>query len=238
MKLSTPVFRLKRQAKLLARAENIKLSKALDRIAAAEGYRNWGHLSDAHCTKRTARTILDKLAPGDLVLLAARPGHGKTHLAMGLLSEAALHGRGAYFFTLEYHHTEARDHLTTRTANMPRSSQRITIDTSDDICAAHIITRMRAATQGSVVVIDYMQILDQKRQNPLLSSQVAALRDFARDSKVIIVMISQIDRAFEANDKPMPELSDIRLPNPLDLSVFTKACFLHQGNLCLQSLSP
>ncbi|WP_253276864.1 hypothetical protein [Ruegeria sp. 6PALISEP08] len=44
-------------------------------------------------------------------------------------------------------------------------------------------------------------------------------------------MISQFDRSFDLSDKTMPDLSDVRLPNPLDLSAFDKACFLHNGEI-------
>ena len=41
MKLSAPVYRLKREARLLSRRGNIPLHKTLDRIAATEGFRSW-----------------------------------------------------------------------------------------------------------------------------------------------------------------------------------------------------
>ena len=44
MRFSAPIFKLKRQAKLLARDRNIPLYQALDKPAVAEGYRIWSHL--------------------------------------------------------------------------------------------------------------------------------------------------------------------------------------------------
>lgn len=41
MKLSTPIYRLKRQAKILSRAKGIPHHEALDRIAAKEGFARW-----------------------------------------------------------------------------------------------------------------------------------------------------------------------------------------------------
>jgi hypothetical protein len=35
----------------------------------------------------------------------------------------------------------------------------------------------------------------------------------------------------------MPDLHDIRLPNPIDLRVFSKACFVHEGEIRLQALA-
>ena len=47
MKLSAPLYHLKRKAKLLSRAENIPLHAALDRVARQEGF--------GGCSTRSAR---------------------------------------------------------------------------------------------------------------------------------------------------------------------------------------
>ena len=47
-------------------------------------------------------------------------------------------------------------------------------------------------------------------------------------------MISQIDRAFELSSCDMPSVDDFRLPNPLDLSIFDKRCFLHDGEVQIE----
>ena len=45
MKLSAPIYHLKRKAKRLFREEGIPLHDALDRIAAAEGFSTWSMLA-------------------------------------------------------------------------------------------------------------------------------------------------------------------------------------------------
>jgi len=80
-------------------------------------------------------------------------------------------------------------------------------------------------------VIDYLQLLDQKRSTPTLQDQVSDLARFASARGVIIVFVCQIERAFEAVNAPLPGPADIRLPNPLDLSLFSRAWFLHRGVL-------
>ena len=72
MKLSAPVYRLKREARLLSRRENIPLHKALDRIAATEGFRSWSLL--AAKLPEPVDELFSRLHPGDLVLVGARPG--------------------------------------------------------------------------------------------------------------------------------------------------------------------
>ena len=99
MNLSAPIFRLKRRARLLARESNIPLHAALDRIARQEGWRSWSHLAAQATRQRPARSLLPQLVPGDLVLLGARPGQGKTLLAGDLAVEAARSGRRSFFFS-------------------------------------------------------------------------------------------------------------------------------------------
>src|SRR4029450_8093458 len=94
-----------------------------------------------------------------------------------------------------------------------------------------IVRRLANAPRGTLVVVDYLQLLDQKRGNPELMEQVRALKSFARDRGLIFVFISQIDRAYDPSQKPCPDLDDVRLPNPLDLSLFSKTCFLNEGEV-------
>ena len=67
-----------------------------------------------------------------------------------------------------------------------------------------------------------------------LEEQVRSLKAFAIESGAIVVMISQIDRAFDLSSGGMPNIDDIRLPNPVDLSLFDKRCFLHGGEVQLE----
>ena len=59
------------------------------------------------------------------------------------------------------------------------------------------------------------------------------LQQFTRAAAAMDLGISEIDRSFDLADKTLPDLTDVRLPNPLDLRVFDKACFLHQGQVTL-----
>ncbi len=124
MKLSFPIYRLKRQAKLLAHEQSIALHLALDKVAQSEGFRTWSHLSDSQSQDVSAKALLAACEPGQLVLLAARPGHGKTLLALDVLAEAIKDGRNAYFFTLEYHRNDLQ----------AREESGIQIDTLDGYC--------------------------------------------------------------------------------------------------------
>lgn len=226
MTLSAPIHHLKRKAKLLSRDGNIPLHAALDRIAAEEGYAGWSHLAAKAAGISDAAKLLPRLVPGDMLLVGARPGQGKTRFSLELAVEAMKQGRPAFFFTLEY---TPRDMDALFAKIGATRADMFTLDSSDGIHAAYIIEQLRDAPRGTVAVIDYLQLLDQKRETPPLAAQVAQLKAFAAASGVIFVFISQIDRAYDAAARDFPGPGDIRLPNPLDLALFSKTCFINNG---------
>lgn len=233
MQFSAPIFRLKRRARLLSRSASIPLNQALDRIARAEGAGSWSALTARLAASRPTSRILSALQPGELVLLAARPGQGKTLLALELLLEAAKHKREACFFTLEWSEQETRSRLEQLQGEDAALSRRVRIDASDAICADHVIDRMRHAPRGSLVIIDYLQLLDQDRRKPGIGDQLAALGEFATSSGITFILLSQVDRRYDPATRPVPDVGDIRMPNPVPLALFSRACFLHDGEIRL-----
>lgn len=236
MKLSAPIPVLKRKARLLARTKTIPLHQALDEVAASEGIAGWSLLAAKAAAVRPAARLFARLAPGDMVLLGARPGQGKTLMGLELAVEAMKSGHRGSFFTLEYTEKEMLDRFRAIGADRAQFGNLFELDSSDIISAAHIAGRMASAPRGTMVVVDYLQLLDQKRDNPKLMEQVRALRALARDKGLIVVMISQIDRSYDPATKTMPDLGDVRLPNPLDLKLFDKACFLANGKVRIHSV--
>lgn len=227
MKLSAPIFQLKRRAKLMVRGEKTPLHEALNRIAKEEGFASWSLLAARYEKSDPAPTILTRLAPGDLLLLGARPLQGKTLLALNILGEACKAGRGGAFFSLEFTNAEALEAL--KSAGVDPGS--VLLDTSDAISADHMIAQLAGMKAGAVVVVDYLQMLDEQRAKPPLAQQIAALKSFARARGLIFIFISQIDRRYDAATKALPGVEDVRLPNQLDTSLFTKTCFLREGEM-------
>lgn len=172
-----------------------------------------------------------ELKAGDLVLVGARPGQGKTLLSLGLAVEAMKAGNKAVFFSLEYAEKHVHDSFRAIGADPAQFGALFDFDGSNAINADHFMRTLAAAPSGTLAVIDYLQLLDQKRENPELMVQVRALKSFAREKGLIIVFISQIDRSYDPVTKPCPDLADVRLPNPLDLTLFSKTCFLNGGEV-------
>lgn len=231
MKLSAPFYHLKRKARLLSRAENIPLHQALDRIAQQEGFAGWSLLAAKAAATSPAERLYARLSPGDLLLLGARPGQGKTLMSLELAVQAMKAGHRSVFFTLEY--TEKDILARFRDIGVERKDfgRLFEFDNSDEVSSDYITKRLATARRGTLVVVDYLQLLDQKRETPDLMMQVRTLQAFAREHGLIFVFISQIDRSYDPLKKACPDLDDVRLPNPLDLGLFSKTCFLNAGEV-------
>lgn len=237
MKLSAPIHRLKRQAKLLSRDRKIPLHAALDTIANGEGFKSWSMLSQMKDgTITSIAELYSRLDPGDLVLIGARPGHGKTLLSLRVLIEAMKRGKRGLFFSLEYNFRDIAARFQSLDADIHSYASYFAFDNSEAICADYIIKCLASEPRGSFAVIDYLQILDQNRQKPELMMQIKTLKNFVRQSRMTILCISQIDRSYDAEQKSCPDLKDVRLPNPLDLRLFNKACFLNNAEISFHKL--
>lgn len=236
MKFSVPIFKLKRQARLLSRQIGVPLHEALDQIAADEGFVNWSRLASRYSSSVSAPRVARELTDGDMVLLGSRPGHGKTAFGIEIAIAAIRQGKRAWFFSLEYNVSGVTELIRTLGYDPSELQQTLSIDTTDDLCDEHIIKQVANPDRSTVIVVDYLQILDQKRTHSELALQVKRLHDYITSSRTSIIFLSQIDRGFDLSGKSLPDLSDIRLPNSLDKHLFTKACFLHDGDGVLLSL--
>ncbi|WP_269582410.1 DNA helicase [Roseibium sp. Sym1] len=234
MKLSAPIYRLKGLARQRSRKNRIPLWQALDDVALAEGFRNWSHLAHAWKSLCPAQAVLKQAAPGSLVLLAARPGQGKTMLGLEIAATASRSGRRATFFSSECSQSDVRYKLVESGFDVTRRNGGPTIDLTDCVCARHIMSRLEPDMQRRVAVIDYLQVMDQDRREPPLGEQIAVLRQFARNRGHTIIFLSQVHRSFDPRKKPVPDYADLRTINPLDLSLFDAGWFLHDGELALR----
>ncbi|RZF22305.1 DNA helicase [Halobacteriovorax vibrionivorans] len=232
MKLSSPIFVLKSHAKKLKKNQGITMSEALDLVARAEGFSSWSLLKSKsqEVLPQEYSDILGYLNDGDLVLIGSRPGMGKTSFALGLFVQAinANHAK-SFCFTLAHTHKEYAARIGTYDQTIGHNNERFELNYSDDISADYIIKATKnEVAPGSLIIVDYLQLLDEKRINPPLQTQVEKLKTFAKESGCIIIFISQIVRDVEDRIDKHPTVDDIRLPNPLDLNLMNKIILLYR----------
>lgn len=229
MSLSAPISVLKSKARRLKRAEGVPMCEALDRVARQEGYSSWSLLAAKATPKRKA-DLWERLDAGDLVLLGARRGHGKTICALRIALAAMRRGHKSWFFSLENDLPDMTRLFQTVGARPSDIADKFGFDNTDGICAQYVIEKVRDSIgRRSVIVIDYLQLLDQRRSSPELHRQVESLHAFARRTGCILVFIAQVDRSFDGEGGRLPQAEDLRLPNPVDLRLFDKSVFLHAG---------
>jgi replicative DNA helicase len=229
MKFDIPIFQLKRMAKKRTREVRIPLHRALYEVARSQGFRDWEQLVFLERQERVAATLTRNLVEGDILLLGARPNQGKTQLALKLLVRAVKGGMPGYFFSLEYTMAQVWAQLKSYGLTQDNARNEITVDTSDTISASYISEQVGQLQRPAFIVVDYLQLLDQRRDNAALEDQVDELSHMASQTSSIIILLSQIDRKFNPDAEKVPGLKNIRLPNPFEFTHFTKTCFVHEG---------
>ena len=231
MKLTAPIYGLRRQAKHMSRRDGIPLHRALNHVAVQQGYQSWAHLMAAQREGGPAARLFSTFAPGDVVLLGARPGQGKTLLGLELALMAQTRGQAGWFFTLDYSERDMEQCFEAIGTSPSSRRQDVRVDTSDDVSADYIVSTLGRTGDPAILVVDYLQILDQRRRNPNLDDQIDVLGRYAKETGTVCVLISQIDRSFDLAGKDMPDATDIRMPNAFSLSGFDKLCFLNEGRI-------
>ena len=177
--------------------------------------------------------------PGDLVVLAARPGMGKTALALNLMERVALKGgHGVLMFSLEMPGEQLITRLLSAHARIAHDSlrrgilsaedrrrlthsgaafrnARIFVDDSSQPSLAQIRAKARRLKRDGnldMIIVDYLQLLNAKaesRQNEIaLISRT--LKAIARDLKVPVLALAQLNRKAEERSDHKPMLSDLR----------------------------
>lgn len=224
MKLSAPIYVLKSQAKELKRTKQITMTQALDLMAQREGYSTWSLLQSKakDLIPKVREEVLGYLNPGDLFLITTRPGFGKMTFALQILIQAFHEHKTCCFFSLKSNQREVTDRITELDETMSDAPSKIIFDFSDEISAPYIINKLKDTDlRDTVILIDDLELLDQKRTNPSLQTQIEELKKFAKEKKCIFIFISQ--------SHPSPK--DIHLPHPLDLGLFNKTVFIHDGQM-------
>ena len=189
--------------------------------------------------------VLGGFKPGQLIVLAARPGAGKTSLELGFLLASGILKGAALAFSLEMTAAELGDRsiawlgrldlqrLTnlqvtpsecTRAVEVTeraRGNLRVLIDDSPHITLDRIRAKSRQvkAQRGlSLIAVDYLQLMSgpgESREREVANIS-RGLKQLAKELEVPIVALSQLNRGPEARETKEPFVSDLRESGSLE----------------------
>lgn len=178
--------------------------------------------------------------PGNLIILAARPGVGKTAFATNIIEFCGRNDVPVAIFSLEMSTREILFRMFSFLSKIP--SQRIRTHTLEDkdypklVEAAHrlstwkifvdevsgqTLTELRARTKlfkrkhgVRFIVIDYLQLMTSGERAENRNNEIAqitrALKLLARELEIPILLLSQLNRQVENRGDKRPTLADLR----------------------------
>ena len=165
-------------------------------------------------------TIMSGLNRSDLILIAARPGMGKTSFAMNIATHVARHSdREVAVFSLEMSKEQIATRLLSTEALVDSNKLRSGFLTSDDwvrlaTSAQQIKAKLRRMKNVGLVVIDYLQLMTSTLRTDnrvlVISEITRQLKIMAKEMDVPVILLSQLSRAPEGRTDKRPMLSDLR----------------------------
>ena len=184
------------------------------------------------------RTVVG-MSPGDLVLVGARPGMGKTSFAMNVAVNASkrLGGKAVCVFSLEMSSEQLASRLLSSEALVDSTSLRkgalspddwrrlaeasailsecnIYIDDTSGITIAKMRSKLHHMKNVGLIVIDYLQLMQSDRRIDNRVNEVAEisrnLKLLAKEMNVPLICCAQLSRGPESRNDKRPMLSDLR----------------------------
>jgi replicative DNA helicase len=180
------------------------------------------------------------LPPSNLILLAARPSMGKTLLALNIIQNALINKKTVLMFSLEMTENEIGNRLLASTAHvMAHKIKRASLLTQEEIerlgratqalkgsnfvlddSASVSVFDMRAKARRvkrkyglDLIVVDYLTLIKEnsgKNQNERIGKIARQLKELAKDLKVPVIALSQLNRDVEKRQNRQPILADLR----------------------------
>lgn len=217
------------------------LSNAFERID--ELHRDRGKLKGVPTGFTGVDNLLGGLQRSDLVILAARPSVGKTSFSLDIMRSVAVKAKHAVgYFSLEMAKEQIVDRMLCAEANVdlwklrtgrlsdkeddfPRIGEALGRLSEapifiDDSPVANIMTirskarRLKAEHGLSLIVIDYLQLMDARRHSDNRVQEVAeisrGLKQIAKELNVPVLALAQLSRAVEQTKPAIPKLSHLR----------------------------
>ena len=206
-------------------------------------YQNIAEHPEQNTALATGFSDLDRtlvgMAPGDLVLVGARPGMGKTSFAMNVAVNASrrLSGKSVCVFSLEMSSEQLTSRLLSSEALVDSTALRrgaltpddwrrlaeassvlsecnIYIDDTSGITISGMRAKLHRMKNIGLVVVDYLQLMQSDRRIDNRVNEVAEisrnLKLLAKELNVPLICCAQLSRGPESRTDKRPMLSDLR----------------------------
>lgn len=177
---------------------------------------------------------------GDLMIIAARPGVGKTSLVLNFaLNVAEESDKAVAIFSLEMSKTQlmrrllssasavslenARKHISSEDFQRLMAATdniydlEVYIDDNSEITPMQmrgVCRQLAQKTNLGLIIVDYLQLMSSNKKtenrNQEISDIARGLKRLARDLNVPVIALSQLNRALETRGNKRPMLSDLR----------------------------
>lgn len=190
----------------------------------------------------TGFPTLDKLTAGfqegQLIIIAGRPGSGKTTFAMNICENVIMQGKNVLVFNLEMTAINLVLKSLSSMGNIPYSDIRsgtvgshqqalalggkklidksLKIDDNASLTSAQILSRARKVQQKlgkklDLVIVDYMQLLNDKGEGHERITKISrALKLTAKQLGCPVIALSQLNRSLENRTNKKPIMADLR----------------------------
>lgn len=197
---------------------------------------------------------------GELIILAARPGMGKTAFALNAILPTLKAKKTVALFSLEMGAEQLLTRLYAIETNIPlqrlisgdlsdddwqflqgvcdRSAEwKLFIDDGGNLNISNLKSKIRRLKLKepdlSLVVVDYLQIMSSvgHRERHLEIAEISrGLKNLARELEIPILALSQLNRMLESRDDRRPMLSDLRESGAIEQDADI-VLFLYRGQL-------
>ena len=199
--------------------------------------------------------LLVGMGAGDMVLVGARPGVGKTSFTMNIATKAARQlGKTVCVFSLEMSaeqlvlrmmSSEAKiDSKILRSGRLQQenwqalavaantlSECNILIDDTAGMSVTMMKSRLRRIKNLGLVVIDYLQLMQAETRTDNRANEVGeisrGIKLMAKEFGVPVLTCAQLNRAVEARKEGVPQLSDLRDSGSIEQDA-DSVMFLHR----------
>ena len=215
--------------------------------AVLEAYDRLGKITgedkDKYVGAKTGYTLLDTITSGlnksDLIIIAARPGMGKTSFAMNIATNVARrpNAKDVVIFNLEMSKEQLATRLLSTEALVESSSLRngriqsdewtrlaasaaflstfpMFIDDTASMTVQQMKAKLRRVKDLGLVIIDYLQLMESTSKSDnrvtVVSEITRQLKVMAKELNVPVILLSQLSRAVEGRNDKRPMLSDLR----------------------------